>query len=302
MKKLKIFFLSILVWASQLLTLNAQVLPEYYGDLKCGKYTVGFKSICVFDTARKYDLSCGDSSIVLKNNELGRPILINMWYPAIKTNTSSLKIKDFFDFPSSESTKVFFKILNDFQYKNSKLYAVEQNIKKKDFPLAGDTSLAERDRKRNEIFNTYINSPTISHRNAKLIEGDFPIIIYHQGLGGTIDENYLLLEYLASNGYIVINSAFQVPDGSGYDDGWETGVGDIEATFSDFAFIINYCMKSNISKSKKVLLAGHSYGANCAITYIGEGNQNVAGLIPLDSDYGYVLNSFFPKKIQPFCK
>ena len=300
MKKLKIFFLFIIVWVSQLLTLTAQVMPEYYGDIKFGKYTVGFKSICVFDTARKYDLSCGDSSIFLKNKELGRPILINMWYPAIKTNISALKIKDFFDFPTSESTKVFFKILNDFQYKNSKLYAVDQNIRKNDFHLLEDTSHTEWNRKRKEIFESYINSPTISHRNAKLIEGDFPIIIYHQGLGGTIDENFLLLEYLASNGYIVINSAFQEADGSRYDDGWDTGVGDYEATFSDFNFIINYCKKNNISKSNQVLLSGHSYGANCAITYIGEGNQNVVGLIPLDSDYGYVLKNFFPKRYNPF--
>jgi hypothetical protein len=300
MRRIKILLFIILVWASNLPNTIAQVLPEYYGDLKCGKYTVGFKSICVFDKARKYDLSCGDSSIVIQNKELGRPILINMWYPAIKTNTSSLKIKDFFDFPSSESTMVFFKKLNDFQYKNSKLYAVDQNIRKNDFNFSDDTSLTERNRIRNVIFESYINSPTISHRNAKLIEGDFPIIIYHQGLGGTMDENILLLEYLASNGYIVINSAFQVADGNGYDDGWYTGVGDYEATFSDFNFIINYCKKNNISKSNQVLLSGHSYGANCAITYIGEGNQNVVGLIPLDSDYGYVLNNFFPKKYNPF--
>jgi hypothetical protein len=300
MKKLKVLILFNLICAWQMFTLNAQVLPEQYGDLKCDKYTVGFKSICVFDTTRKYDLSCGDTLIAAKTKELGRPILMNIWYPATKSNTSPLKIKDFFDFPTSESTKIFFKNLNDFQYKNSKVYAVEQNMTKKDFPLEGDTSLAERNRKRNLIFETYINSPTLSFRNALPIEGDFPIIIYHQGLGGTMDENFILLEYLASNGYIVITSAFQVAEGSNYDEGWYTGVGDYEATFSDFTFIINYCKNNNISKSNQIFLSGHSYGANCAITYIGEGNQNVVGLIPLDSDYGYVLNNFFPQKYNPF--
>lgn len=285
---------------TQLLILNGQTLPKYWGNLKCGKYTVGFKSICVFDTTRKYVLSCGDTSIAKQNKESGRPILINMWYPAIKAKTSTLKIKEFFDFPSSEGTNVFFKKLNNFQFKNSKLYAVDENIRKKDFASTADTSIAERERKRNLIFEKYLHSPTISHRNAELIEGIFPIIIYHQGLGGTIDENYLLLEYLASNGYIVINSAFQVTDGSGYDVEWYTGVGDYEATFSDFTFIINYCKKNNITKSNQVLLTGHSYGANCALTYVGQGDQNVLGLIPLDSDYGYALNNFFPNKFNPF--
>lgn len=300
MKYKKSIVCLLLIYASEFSVLSAQTLPEYWGNLQSGNYAVGFKSICVYDTTRKYDLTCGDTTVLLKNKNAGRPILMNIWYPAVKDNTPALKVKDFFDFPTNENTQYFFSKLHDFQYKNSKLYAVEQNIKKNDFSQEGDTSLSGRDRKRTIIFENYIHANTISHRNAVTLEGDFPIIIYHQGLGGTIDENYLLLEYLASHGYIVINSAFQVQDGSGYDEGFFLGVGDYDATFADFTFIINYCKRNNISRSKKVFLSGHSYGANCSITYIGEGNQNVDGLVPLDSDYGYVLSDFFPKKYNPF--
>ena len=268
--------------------------------LSLGNYAVGFKSICVFDKSRNYDLSCGDSAYSLTNKELGRPILINIWYPSYETNQTPLKIKDFFEFPSTENTAAFFKKLKDFQFKSSQEYAVEVNMKKKDLNCIYDTSYNARQKLKTEIFNNYINSTTISCRNASPIEGDFPIIIYHQGLGGTIDENYLLLEYLASNGYIVINSAFQIADGSGYEGGWFTGVGDYYESFSDLNFIINYCRQNNISKSNQVMLSGHSYGANCAIAYIGEGAKNVIGLITLDSDYGYALNNFFPKKYNPF--
>lgn len=209
-------------------------------------------------------------------------------------------VKDFFDFPTNESTTIFFRKLKEYQFQNSKVYAVNENLSKYDIIKEGDTSLVGRELKRANIFENYINSKTISHRNAVSIAGDFPVIIYHQGLGGTIDENYVLLEYLASNGYIVINSAFQVGDGSNYNDGWFVGVGDYEQTFADYNFIINYCQQNNISKNKEVFLSGHSFGANCALTFIGQGNKNVTGLIPLDSDYGYVLNNFFPKKYNPF--
>jgi predicted alpha/beta-fold hydrolase len=209
-------------------------------------------------------------------------------------------LKDFFDFPSNESTAIFFKKLKEYQFQNSKVYAVNQNLSKYDIIKEGDTSLAGRDLKRGKIFENYINSKTISYKNAQAIDGIFPLIIYHQGLGGTVDENYVLLEYLASNGYIVINSAFQVGDPTGYSDGWFVGVGEHEQTFADFNFIINYCKKNKISKSNKTFLAGHSFGANFAITYIGQGHKNVTGIIPLDSVFGYVINNFFPKKDNPF--
>ena len=280
---------------------RAQTIENNYSDLKPGLYKVGFKSICVFDTTRKYDLNCGEQSQVITSKKLDRPILLNIWYPAEKTTSSApMLVKDFFDFPANESTAIFFRKLKEYQFQNSKVYAVNQNLSKFDIIKEGDTSLAGRELKRTKIFEDYINSKTISHKNAVSISGDFPLIIYHQGLGGTIDENYVLLEYLASNGYIVINSAFQVGDGSNYSDGWFVGVGDYEQTFDDYNFIINYCQQNNISKNKEVFLSGHSFGANCAITFIGQGNKNVTGLIPLDSDYGYVLNNFFPKKYNPF--
>ena len=295
-------FLASVVLVLGFSTLEAQSLPAYWGDLKNGNYTVGFKSICVFDAARTYDLTCGDSTVVLGNKSVGRPILINMWYPSVKDKTPALKVKEFFDFPDNENTKVFFSKLKDFQYEYSRFYAIDQNLKENDFSLKGDTTRAGRERLRKALFESYINAATISHRNAKAIAGDFPVIIYHQGLGGTIDGNYLFLEYLASNGYIVISSAFQVTDGGGYGPGWFTGVGSYEDTFADFSFIINYCKQNNISKSKKIFLSGASYGGNCSVTYIGEGNKNVDGLIALDSDYGYDLNISFAEKFNPFVK
>jgi hypothetical protein len=278
---------------------DSQSLPDYWTNLKKGRFTVGFKSLCVFDTSRDYDLACGDSTAKLKAKKIGRPILINIWYPAKRTNdTAVLKIKDYFDFPADDNTVLFFTKLKAFQLQYSKLYSVDGNMKEKDF--AGDLSL--REKAKIAAFESYISSKTIAHKNAKPEDGAFPVIVYHQGLGGTIDENALLLEYLASNGYIVINSAFQRTNGSGFADGWNTGTGDQRATFDDINFIINYVKQHNLSGSKKIFLMGHSYGANSSIGFPGQGHKNVDGIIPLDSDLGYVLYSFYPAQYNPFVK
>jgi hypothetical protein len=112
-----------------------------------------------------------------------------------------------------------------------------------------------------------------------------------------MDENFLLLEFLASNGFIVINSAFQDPDAA-----WDMGVGTLSATFEDFNFIINYCRENGILSSNKVFLMGHSYGANSSIAFLGVGREKVDGIISLDSDFGYALSGFLPTRYNPFIK
>ena len=132
MNLIQLYILFSLIYFSSLTNIIAQSLPDYRGNLQSGNYSVGFKSICVYDTSRKYDLTCGDTSIVINHKNNGRPVLINMWYPAVIKNKNTIRIKDFFDFPFSEDTKLFFKKLNDFQYKNAKLYAVDENMTNKE--------------------------------------------------------------------------------------------------------------------------------------------------------------------------
>jgi hypothetical protein len=278
---------------------ESQSLPGYWATLKKGPFTVGFKSLCVFDTSRKYDLTCGDSTVIIKNKNSGRPILINIWYPAKRTNDISvLKVKDYFNFPVNENANFFFTKLKAYQFENSKFYSIEENMEEEIY----DGNSSSYEKAKASAFESYMASSTISHKDLKAEDGEFPVIIYHQGSGGTIDENSLLLEYLASNGYITINSAFQESDGSGFIDGWAVGVGDQRATFDDINFIINYCKQHAVSKSKKFFLMGHSFGANSSISFLGEGHKNVDGIIPIDSDFGYVLYSFYPSKYNPFAK
>jgi hypothetical protein len=273
---------------------NGQALPDYWTNQKKGRYTVGFKSLCVFDTTRRYDLACGDSTRKVKKN--GRPILINIWYPAKRTkDTTVLKIKDYFDFPADDDTELFFTKLKAFQFQYAKLYSIDGNMKEENF--GGD--LSQYQKIKVAAFESYLSSNTIAHRNAKPEKGEFPVVIYHQGIGGTMDENNYLLEYLASNGYIIVTSAFQESDGLGHSDGWNIGTGDQQATFDDINFIIEYIKQHKLSDSNKIFLMGHSYGANSSISFVGQGHKSVNGLIPLDSDFGYELHSFYPPQYNP---
>ncbi len=224
---------------------------------------------------------------------------MNSWYPAkLSHDSTDLSIENYFDFPAVENTENFFSKLKAYQYKHAKQYAIDGNMDEDVF--TGDT--ADYAAAKATAFDHYLSLKTWSHKDAQPEDGEYPLVIYHQGLGGTMDENNVLLEYLASHGYIVVSSAFEQSDGSGYAEGWNVGVGDLKASLADIQFIINNCKHHYRLKSNNVFLMGHSYGANTTLSFLGEGQQNVTGIVPLDSDFGYVLNSFFPDKYNSFSK
>lgn len=277
--------LQILILLFVSVQIKAQAVPEYWGSLKKGKYGVGFKSYLTFDASRKYDLTCDDSTVVIKNINSGRPILINLFYPAvIKKDAVPITIKEYFDFPETDDTKTFFKKLKKLQLNNSKRYVVDYNIKVSNF--SGDTSIVNKTRE--EVFEKYLALKTISVKNGEPISGEFPVLIYHQGLGGTLDEDFLFLEYLVSHGYIVVMSGFQNGDS-----GFGVGTGKTKTSLDDYNFIIGHLKKEGTLKNQKIFLAGHSLGAINSTAFISEGGNNIDGVVSLDAglDYGLSFNT-----------
>lgn len=166
-----------------------QSLPEYYAAFKQNRFNVGFKSICVFDTSAKYDLTCGDSTAILPVKNLGRPILLNIWYPAVQAaDLPALTVEDYFDLPATDTTKIFMQKLKALQYENANLYAIQHNLNTENFNGDSAALIMARD----TAFKNYLHSATSAHRNAQAATGDFPVVIYHHGLGGTLDDNYCL--------------------------------------------------------------------------------------------------------------
>lgn len=64
-----------------LLALPAQQVAHPH-NLRYGPHPVGFRSMVLFDTTRTYDLTCGDTTIHIGNRDPGRPLVVNVWYPA----------------------------------------------------------------------------------------------------------------------------------------------------------------------------------------------------------------------------
>ncbi len=107
------------------------------------------------------------------------------------------------------------------------------------------------------MFDTLLTLDALIYKDALPINKKFPLIIYQQSLGGTIEESSYLFQYLALNGYVVINCAYQPNSGKLLYPDWN-----LDRSEKDVDFLIRYA-KSNFENvdTNTIHLLGFSFGA-----------------------------------------
>ncbi len=271
-----------------------QSTPAYWGDLSPGSYVVGMKRLFLIDSSRPFDFLPSESTIKSQNTTQGRPLLTTVFFP-VRTSSSlgPLTIRDLFEFDGSPVFQPLTDAFYQYEMRMSKQFAIEYNL-----PLdAFSENQSMRDSVADSLFDAYLSTRLFASDETEIPKKPYPVLIYHQGLGGSLDEHFLMAEYLASHGFIVVTSSFFNKDATTF-----LGVGDTDASIRDIDFILDYLKKMAIGDPSAVFLMGHSFGANTVFNYPQIGKHAVSGIITLDSDYGYVLSFMMPANMQPDLK
>ena len=234
--------------------------PPLWGNLHAGIYAVGFRTIFRYDNSRtwkstrRYD---GTFSPDLK----GRPIQINVWYPASPDQSMrKMRFGDYVD----QSAPGDFAELNTIMRQRSSDDALD-SVPRNALP---ELQAAEMD----------------AYRNAPWAKGVFPTALCFSGLNGAINSNAILAEYLASQGYIVASVSLLGPSDeqtfqSRTPDDLESSVRDMEFAWSVLQ------TEPNVDQTKLAVM-GHSVGAIEAVI-LGLRNADVSAVIALDGTYGF---------------
>ena len=78
---------------------------QFWGELKAGKYAVGFRSLYEMDVARSYDADYPAPGV--KAVKKPRPIFLGIWYPAVQHQgaamDTSMVYRDYFRAVSVDS-------------------------------------------------------------------------------------------------------------------------------------------------------------------------------------------------------
>jgi len=167
--------------------LGAIVLAaSLWGNLEPGPHAVGFTQLERYDASRPYR-TARTLDGVPRAGERGRPIRVSVWYPAAASDsgTHMLTFGDYVDMVAGETR---FGPLTDEQKRRGEDVLFSS-------PLLNTVTREQRGQLR--------PLPSRAVRDAKPLPGKFPLILYSLGSAALA---HVTPEYLASHGYVVIQS------------------------------------------------------------------------------------------------
>lgn len=198
-------------------------------QLPMGKYSVGFKYFFENDYTRSFGKSV--------NGEFHpRPMQINVWYPSSAISTKTMTLSDY-----------------------SNLYPYQLNFSKKSKQEMDTNTSLWKDMfsgKGIKSTDSLLKSKTNALLNAIPAKSKHPVVIYIPGAGGEGFENFVLCEYLASNGFVVIS----FPSFGAFDSKISIYPIGIESQVADINFLYGYISKLNFADKTNVSLMGFSMG------------------------------------------
>lgn len=243
--------------------------PPFWGDLEPGVYDVGFRSEWMLDTGRRYRTAFDDGATYGRTGA-PRPILVNIWYPTPKDPTAArIRHGQYLEILTEDPELTTFATA----MRNYNFGVIAGQL-----AGSGPEDLSGEARTR---LDEVLAAPTAARRDSPAATGQFPVVIYHAGHGSSYEDNAVLMELLASHGYVVLGSAFQYGDGSGL--GTDTDAGSI----ADIDALIRFASMLEYSDASRVGLVGHSGGAQIGLRYIARPGSAIDAFVSLDTTQDY---------------
>ena len=218
--------------------------------VKPGPHAVGLKVVEQYDIARNFGSTIGQAGPSARA-ERSRPLQTLVWYPAQKSARPSVTMGDYLALMDTE------------------------------------VSFGKPQRTRDgDLLKTWLQASLgqslSAVRDAHLVTGRFPVVIYAPSFSSTSWENADLCEYLASYGYVVIASP-----GMGETSRESThDLSGVDAQASDVSFLIGYAASLPDTNMTRVAAMGFSWGG-LADLFAASRDNRIKALVSLDGSERY---------------
>jgi acetyl esterase/lipase len=164
--------------------------------------------------------------------------------------------KNYFDFPKNPEYEILYdsliKIYNNILIKDGVCKDIK-NWKDPDF-----------DARYQKLHNDILNTKIMAKRGLEEIDKEFPCVFYHHGAQSTPFDNNVFCEYMASNGYVVVSSDYELPSKWGF---LITATDGNFNPMTDITFVLKMTKSMRNVDSTKIVAAGHSWGAQMELMY-----------------------------------
>jgi dienelactone hydrolase len=226
-----------------------------------GKYAVGFRIVEQYDRSRSFSTDAPGQTNSLHP---GRPLQTLIWYPAISGLTTSMKIGDFEDLITQETS-----------FTTPALHGQSQDF------VHAFMQGTEQDR-------------TVSIKDAKPVNHKFPVIVYAPSVNAPSFENIELCEYLASYGFVVIAS----PSMGASIRHMEVTPTGAQAQAADILFLLQFVKNLKDGNTKETAIVGYSWGGTGALLAAAD-DHHLRAMVALDGSFRYApVQSVDPAKYR----
>jgi len=232
--------------------------PLVWGPLQAGPHAVGFHQELAIDRTRGYPMLLGEKPA-------GRPVLLDVWYPARNDDKPQLTFGRYLEVKAQAPALAVFRTRMERYLRD---VAVQETLWREASYLSPRAA---------DAFAALLSEPVAAREDVPAASGRFPLVLVHAGLGGALADNFVLYEYLASLGYVVIASAFQPDDGHSMSIDWNVMV-----STQDLAFAWGYGLNLPYADRERIAVLGHSYGAQAALAFAID-NGNIDSVVSIDS-------------------
>ena len=237
-----------------------------WGDLAPGDHGVGFRSFWSLDHGRTYTRP---ESGLPASEKFPRPVLVNIWYPAARTDAAPMPHGTYLDIAPSDE----------------RLDQLAADLAAYALDVISEESLRapieDLDPEARAPLDALLATPTAAVREAPPAAGAFPLVLYHAGYGSSFEDNAVLCEFLASHGYVVVGSAFLEGDGGSFNIDAER---DSE---EDLEYLIRLARETLRIDWHRVAMVGHSGGAHTAVRFISRTSSPLDAMVSLDTTQDY---------------
>jgi len=231
-----------------------------YSQGETQAYQSGFRCFEACDSTRHYLLN-GDTVL--------RPMLIHFWYPTVVKNQERMEFGAYLDLLMRREDYVKSKEQTEGEAMN--YLNAYMGFAQRSYGLSTELSP-----------EMVFHAPVGATRDADVLEGDFPLLIYAPSNGKEPAQNHMLLEELAAHGYYVLSVASAGPDSRNFK-------GDslsILAQARDMDFLLAYFNEVLGLKYSALGVLNYSAGGLASAVFQA-GHSEVKALLSLDGSQEY---------------
>ncbi len=233
-------------------------------DVEPGIYEVGYEVLHEYDYGRtfkpKYDYYGG-----LATEEIARPVQISIWYPA--TSTTHSATMQFREYVHATITETAFHTVQE-----SEKTRVERTYQSGPLSQGGNPAYLQ------DLFAQHV----LATKNAARHPGKFPLILYASSHNSSPYENRVLLELLASRGYVVA----AIPSTGQASARMTQDIFGIEAQVRDLEFALATMREYPSVDYTRIGVAGFSLGGLSA-PLLALKNANIDAVASLDGSIAF---------------